>query len=149
VALALLGGYLLFCHGCHGDEDNELFISLGVYSMPRGDLWLTRGGELLATLRPDGRQFFTDHQAVEAAYETMPAFEPLRPLFEREAELLDVASEPENSEWLNIWEQLLAPGMFVETPDGRERIEILWVHFKAGRAWWFPLYTSTRTLLRQ
>jgi hypothetical protein len=25
LALALVGGYLLFCHGCHGDEDNELF----------------------------------------------------------------------------------------------------------------------------
>ena len=24
-ALALLAGYLLSCHGCHGDEDNELF----------------------------------------------------------------------------------------------------------------------------
>ena len=23
--LALLAGYLLFAHGCHGDEDNELF----------------------------------------------------------------------------------------------------------------------------
>ncbi len=23
--VALLAGYLLFCHGCHGDEDNELF----------------------------------------------------------------------------------------------------------------------------
>ncbi len=23
--LLLLAGYLLFCHGCHGDEDNELF----------------------------------------------------------------------------------------------------------------------------
>jgi hypothetical protein len=21
----LLAGFLLFCHGCHGDEDNELF----------------------------------------------------------------------------------------------------------------------------
>jgi hypothetical protein len=28
VALALLAGYLLFCHGCHGDEDNELFARL-------------------------------------------------------------------------------------------------------------------------
>ena len=27
--LVLLGGYLLFCHGCHGDEDNELFASAG------------------------------------------------------------------------------------------------------------------------
>src|SRR5947209_608816 len=25
-AVILLAGYLLFCHGCHGDEDNELFI---------------------------------------------------------------------------------------------------------------------------
>lgn len=23
----LLAGYALFCHGCHGDEDNELFAS--------------------------------------------------------------------------------------------------------------------------
>jgi hypothetical protein len=22
--LLILGGYLLFCHGCHGDEDTEL-----------------------------------------------------------------------------------------------------------------------------
>ena len=27
VALALLAGYLLFCHGCHGDVDDELFVS--------------------------------------------------------------------------------------------------------------------------
>jgi hypothetical protein len=25
MAALLLGGYLLFAHGCHGDEDNELF----------------------------------------------------------------------------------------------------------------------------
>jgi hypothetical protein len=24
LAVLLLGGYLLFAHGCHGDEDNEL-----------------------------------------------------------------------------------------------------------------------------
>jgi hypothetical protein len=24
IALLLLGGYLLFCHGCHADEDTEL-----------------------------------------------------------------------------------------------------------------------------
>ncbi len=24
-AMVVLAGYLLFCHGCHGDEDNELF----------------------------------------------------------------------------------------------------------------------------
>jgi hypothetical protein len=26
-ALALAAGLLLFCHGCHGNEDNELFTS--------------------------------------------------------------------------------------------------------------------------
>ena len=25
----LLAGYLLFCHGCHGDEDTELFAPTG------------------------------------------------------------------------------------------------------------------------
>jgi hypothetical protein len=119
------------------------------YSMRCGELRLTRGGELLAVLRPDGRQLFTDYQAVEAEYETVPAFEPLRHLFEREVELVDVDSEPENREWADIWDRLLAPGMFVETPDGRERIDILWVHFKNGRAWWFPLYNSPRTVLRE
>jgi hypothetical protein len=29
LVLALLGGYLLFCHGCHGDEDNELLAAAG------------------------------------------------------------------------------------------------------------------------
>ena len=26
-ALALLTGYVLFCHGCHGDEDTELIVN--------------------------------------------------------------------------------------------------------------------------
>ncbi len=28
-ALALFAGYLLFAHGCHGDEDNELWSRAG------------------------------------------------------------------------------------------------------------------------
>jgi hypothetical protein len=28
-AALLLAGYLLFAHGCHGDEDNELLARLG------------------------------------------------------------------------------------------------------------------------
>jgi hypothetical protein len=28
LALLLLAGYLLFAHGCHGDEDNELLMKL-------------------------------------------------------------------------------------------------------------------------
>ncbi|HKB37841.1 MAG TPA: hypothetical protein VKD72_15445, partial [Gemmataceae bacterium] len=27
-AFVLVAGYLLFCHGCHGDEDHELFAVL-------------------------------------------------------------------------------------------------------------------------
>jgi hypothetical protein len=29
-AIALLAGYLLFCHGCHGDEDTELFANASI-----------------------------------------------------------------------------------------------------------------------
>lgn len=29
LVLFALGGYLLFAHGCHGDEDNELLASAG------------------------------------------------------------------------------------------------------------------------
>jgi hypothetical protein len=34
VVLLLLGGLILFAHGCHGDEDNELF---GVVRALMGD----------------------------------------------------------------------------------------------------------------
>ena len=110
---------------------------------------LTRGGELLAILRPDGRTLITDQQAVEGRYETAPAFESVRKLFEREAALLDVDGEKENDEWAEIWEELSAPGLFVESPDGRKRIDILWIHFKNDRAWWSPLYRSTKTVIRE
>lgn len=110
---------------------------------------LTRGGELLAVLRPDGRSLMSDQQAAEGTYETAPAFEPLRHLFERECALLDVDSEEENDEWADIWEELCAPGLFVESPDGLSRIDVLWVHFKDGRAWWFPLMRSPKTVIRE
>jgi hypothetical protein len=29
VAFALVAGYLIFCHGCHADEDTELFAKSG------------------------------------------------------------------------------------------------------------------------
>jgi hypothetical protein len=32
--MALLLGYLLFAHGCHGDEDNELFMRLQRTTVP-------------------------------------------------------------------------------------------------------------------
>ena len=33
LTLALLGGYLLFCHGCHGNEDDELFGALDLHRL--------------------------------------------------------------------------------------------------------------------
>lgn len=118
--------------------------------MPVRKEWrLTRGGELLAVLRQDGRRRIPEHECPEAAAETMPAFEPLRPRFEREAELLDVDREPENSEWVDIWEALKAPGLFVESPDGRDRIDVLWIHFRDGRAWWYPLFASPQTVVHR
>lgn len=54
------------------------------------DWKLTCGGEVIATLHRDGIQQYADHQAIEGSYQTTPAFEPLRPLFEREVELLDI-----------------------------------------------------------
>ena len=48
--LALLGGYLCFCHGCHGGEDNELFLSLCRQKSPP----LAKGGlEHDRALHPD------------------------------------------------------------------------------------------------
>ena len=113
---------------------------------------LTRSGEVLAVLRPDGRSLVPglDGQfTIETAYEPTPALEPLRHLFEREVGLLEVDSEAENREWSDIWEELLAPGMFVESADGLDRFDILWIHFQGGRAWWWPLYSSPRTVLRR
>jgi hypothetical protein len=106
---------------------------------------------VLADLKPDGRSLVPEldgHLTVEAAYTTTPAFEPVRHLFEREAQLLDADSEPENTEWVDIWDELKAPSMFVESADGRERFDILWIHFEYGRAWWLPLYNSPLTRMR-
>jgi len=33
VALLIVAGYLLFAHGCHGDEDNELFNAVRTVSI--------------------------------------------------------------------------------------------------------------------
>jgi hypothetical protein len=73
------------------------------------DWKLVRGGEVLAYLHNDGKTLVPDLDGaftIEAAYETTPAFENVGPLFQREAELLDVDSEPENHEWTDIWEVL-------------------------------------------
>lgn len=51
--LLLLAGYLLFAHGCHGDEDNELFsanvgqeIPAGVIQAALGSRWASEAVHL-------------------------------------------------------------------------------------------------------
>jgi hypothetical protein len=120
--------------------------------MAFGEWRLIRGGDVLAALRSDGRSLVPEPDGqftVEAAYTTTPAFEVVKHLFEREAQLLDVDSEPENNEWADIWEELKGPGMFVDSADGLERFDIVWIHFKNGRAWWWPLFNSPLTVPRR
>ena len=101
--------------------------------------YLIRGTDPLAVLRPVGKWRYADYPWVAAAWEPLPAFEPLRPLFEREAEFLDVDQEPENTVWLEIWEELKAPGLYVGSATGRSRTPGRWIHFREDRAWWWPL----------
>ena len=109
---------------------------------------LVRGGVHLATIRSDGQQLYGESPCGEGVSETTPAYEPLRQQFEREVELLDFDGEAENTEWADIWDELQAPGLFVESADGKDRFEVLWIHFRNGRAWWWPLFNSPRTVLR-
>lgn len=112
-------------------------------SSPGTPFWLLkRGGETLAVLRPDGRALVPDLDGqftIEMACEPTPAFQSVRHLFEREMAILDDEGDAEQAEWAAIWEELTAPGLFVESSDVQERADILWIHFLDGRAWWWPL----------
>jgi hypothetical protein len=111
---------------------------------------LTRGGETLAYLRCDGKAQVPEldgHLTIEADFEPTPAFEPLRHLFEREIAIVESEGEADQAEWSAIWDELVAPGLFVESADGRDRWDILWIHIQNGRAWWWPLGGSPKTVL--
>src|ERR1700736_6652961 len=41
-ALWLLAGYALFCHGCHGDEDNELYSGRAAWREPAVGMDISR-----------------------------------------------------------------------------------------------------------
>jgi hypothetical protein len=101
---------------------------------------LIRGGEVLALLEVDGRQEYACYPCLEGACTVTPAFAAVKPLFEREMELLELHPEDDAPEWVGVWEELQAPGLFVEAEDGSCCLEILWIHFKGDRAWWWPLY---------
>jgi hypothetical protein len=117
--------------------------------MDQSEWRLTRGGTVLALLRPDGCARFATHPAaVEGTYKTAPAFYGLRFLFERELKLWHGSDELATDEWFKIWEWLKAPGLFLESPDGREQVEVFWIHFAEGRAWWLPFWRGGTPLRR-
>lgn len=110
---------------------------------------LTRGGEILAILHVDGRSLVPErdeYMTEEASYETTVAFETVRHLFEREIEIIQ--DEEHDEEWCDIWEELKSPGLYVESPDGLDRWDIMGIHFQNERAWWWRLYASPDTILR-
>src|SRR5437879_3414847 len=55
LAVLLLGGYLLFAHGCHGDEDNELLAGISgppVHARATGHARRPRAGSALGSAGP-------------------------------------------------------------------------------------------------
>ena len=104
---------------------------------------LLHGNELLAILTEDGNSLvegLDPNLCEEGSFILEDAMKELWPLFQRELELIE--SDSESEEWIDIWDQLRAPGLFIESESGDKRIEILTIHFKQSRAWWMPLYSS-------
>src|SRR5579871_1900313 len=56
---ALVGGYLLFCHGCHGDEDDELLAAIRLHGAPPA--------AFMAAALPSARVGVTSAPSVPAA----------------------------------------------------------------------------------
>ena len=108
---------------------------------------LTRAGVVLADLRPVDDWHYAEYPCVEGSFKPTPAFDRFRSMFDRELALLDVDDEDLNNEWGDIWDDLKSESLFVQTVDGGERYDILWIHIAGDRAWWWPLFNSPDTIL--
>jgi hypothetical protein len=93
------------------------------------DYRVYRGDELLGTLtRTDG-----DMPWHEGTFHPTAAFAGVAALFDRERELLDADCIDECNA---IWEEIVAPGIWLEPLDGREMITECLLHIEGRRAWW-------------
>ncbi|TWU50739.1 hypothetical protein Poly51_40320 [Rubripirellula tenax] len=108
---------------------------------------LTRGGVVLADLRPVDNWQHADYPCIEGTFTPTPAFDDVRSLFDRELALLESEDDDHIDEWGDIWDDLKSKPLFVQTPDEAERFDILWIHVAEDRAWWWPLYNSPDTVL--
>ena len=66
-------------------------------------------------------------------FEPTPAFEEVRPLFDREREQLEADAI---EEWGQVWDAIAAPGLRLEPTDGRGPITEFLVHIDGQNAWW-------------
>jgi hypothetical protein len=93
------------------------------------DYRVYRGDEFLGTLTETG----LDMPWWEGVFDAAPAFEVVRPLFDRERELLDA---DRMDEWDAAWDDL-AEGLRLEPLDGSEPITEFVLHIDGdGRASW-------------
>jgi len=93
------------------------------------DLRLCRGDVLLGTLTSTDDDFPWHHGTFDPA----PAFEEVRPLFDRERELLDAERF---DEWEAAWEAVVALGLRLELTATGATIDEFLLHIEGNRAWW-------------
>lgn len=86
------------------------------------DYRVIRGEEVLGTLTRTGGEMFWE----EGLFEPTPAFEAVRPLFDRENALLEA---DRIDEWCVVWDEL-AEGLRLEPLDGRGPIVEFLLHIE-------------------
>jgi hypothetical protein len=90
---------------------------------------VVRNGVLLGTLTRTG----SDMPWWEGEFGPAPGFESIRPLFDRERELLE--ADEDMDAWGRAYEEL-AVGLFLEPLDGREPITEFLLHIDRRQASW-------------
>jgi hypothetical protein len=93
------------------------------------DYRVVRNGVLLGALTQTG----SDMPWWEGTFEPAAGFESIRPMFEKERELLE--KDEDMDAWGRAWEEL-AVGMVLEPLDGREPITEFLLHIDGFHASW-------------
>ena len=93
------------------------------------DFRLYRGGVLLGSLTSTDDDFPWHNGTFVPA----PAFEQVRPLFDRELALLNA---DRMDEWETAWEAVAALGLRMEPVTGGADIDEFLLHIEGQQAWW-------------